>query len=365
MQWFFWIVGSFSLGLVLGFFLCRKRFFASFKEWESIGNLLIEGIVIFRADGKVGYVNSAASKMFFSSRKNLLGKPLQGTQPLIQKSLSVLEASFRCSFPVTDSFSDDLEKKRYLDLIAVPFSQNRGCLILQDRSSQQKMLEVGKDFVSNASHELKTPITIIRGFAETLQDMKQLPRQIVEDILEKIVRNCKRMDSLVKNLLTLADIENLPLSDYGFCDIFALLQDCKNAVLTVYPSAEIVITKEKNVLAEVEKNILELAILNLLENAAKYSQSPAKISISLRQEKDLVVISIQDQGVGIAPEDVEHIFDRFYTVNKAHSRKLGGAGLGLSLVKTIIEKHDGSIHVSSKLGQGSTFTISFPRVRRF
>ena len=224
------------------------------------------------------------------------------------------------------------------------------------------MLEVGKDFIASASHELKTPITIIRGFAETLQDMKNLPQDMMDDILEKIVRNCHRMDNLVKNLLTLADIENIPLMNTQYCDLEALLQECKRVVLSIYPLASIQIQKPLgSITAEVDPGLLELAILNLLGNAVKYSQSPAQVSISMHQNPDEVQISIRDQGVGISPEDLEHIFERFYTVNKAHSRKLGGAGIGLSLVKTIVEKHEGIIQVTSAIGKGSTFTVCLPR----
>jgi two-component system, OmpR family, phosphate regulon sensor histidine kinase PhoR len=335
------------------------------KEWESVVDVLDEGVVVLGENKKICYVNAAASRMFLSTRKKLFGSILQGKDPLIRKSLSVLDAACNRSLIVTDSFICESGKRAYLDLIAIPLEMGSSCLVLQDKSSEQKVLEVGRDFVANASHELKTPITIIRGFAETLQDMKVLPREIVEDILEKIIRNCQRMDTLVKNLLTLADIESAPLSSFQLCDLTVLVEECKHAVLAVYPSSQISVEQEKKVLAEVEPNILELAIMNLLDNAAKYSVDPAKISVSVKQEADLVTIAVKDEGVGIPEQDLEYIFEKFYTVNKARSRKLGGAGLGLSLAKTIIEKHDGSIQVSSHLGQGSTFKASFPRLRSF
>jgi two-component system phosphate regulon sensor histidine kinase PhoR len=147
-----------------------------------------------------------------------------------------------------------------------------------------------------------------------------------------------------------------------YCDLEALLQECKRVVLSIYPQALIEIEKPSgSITAEVDPGLLELAVLNLLGNAVKYSSSPARVTISMNQNPDEVQISIRDQGMGISPEDLEHIFDRFYTVNKAHSRKLGGAGIGLSLVKTIVEKHEGIIQVTSTLGKGSTFTVCLPR----
>jgi two-component system phosphate regulon sensor histidine kinase PhoR len=169
------------------------------------------------------------------------------------------------------------------------------------------------------------------------------------------------MDTLVKNLLTLADIESLPLTNPQYCDLECLIEECKRIVLSVYPDASIEIVKNsESITAEVEPSLLELALLNLLGNAVKYSPAPAKVVICMHQNPDEVQIEVSDEGMGIPADDLEHIFERFYTVNKAHSRKLGGAGLGLSLVQTIIEKHEGTIQVTSTLGKGSKFTVLLP-----
>ena len=329
---------------------------------ESFLEVLLEGVVLFNEDLEVTYVNAATSQILSIPRKNLEGGILQGPDLFVEKSRALVASSLKTGHPATDSVAFETGKKVYLDLVALP--RGRGvCLVLQDKSSQQRVLEVGRDFVANASHELKTPITIIRGFAETLQDMKDLPREIVDDILEKITRNCKRMDTLVKNLLTLADIENIPLTNCYRCDLASLVEECKNALLALYPTASLDIIKEGDTCAEVDSSILELAILNLLDNAAKYSKSPAEITVRVLQKKDSVFVSISDKGAGIPAHDIDHVFERFYTVNKAHSRKLGGAGLGLSLVKKIIEKHEGTISVSSLPGEGTTFSFYVPRFR--
>lgn len=365
------------LGIVFVFLLCliwlsfhfvfQKRKAKTPKpkdldQIEPVLEVLLEGIISFNEKMEVTYANFAASQMLLISRKDLVGKSLQGPELLVEKSKALLVASLKIGSPLTDSVAFEGGKKVYLDLVALPKGKG-ACLVLQDKSSQQRVLEIGKDFVANASHELKTPITIIRGFAETLQDMKDLPREIVEDVLEKITRNCKRMDTLVKNLLTLADIENIPLSNCHACNIASLVEECKSALLAVYPTASLLIVKEGDPCAEVEASILELAILNLLDNAAKYSKSPAEIVVRISQKAGNVIVSISDKGAGIPAHDIDHVFERFYTVNKAHSRKLGGAGLGLSLVKKIIEKHEGTIAVASLPGEGTTFTFSVPRFR--
>jgi two-component system phosphate regulon sensor histidine kinase PhoR len=318
----------------------------------------------------IRYANFTASKMLGVPKRHLLGKPFPTSEEkthkeLLEKCALMLKVAQNQNTVVTDSISIGDGPKVYLDLIAAPKAHQSGAIIvLQDKSSHYKILEMGKDFVANASHELRTPITIIKGFAETLQDLPEISHDMLSDITEKIVRNCQRMDTLVKNLLTLADIENIPETRFQETDLVVLLENCRHMLLSVYPDAHVEIHKEKErTLAPADPDLLELAFMNLLDNAAKYSKPPAFIIISVREAGEEAKITISDQGIGIPEEDQARIFDRFYTVNKAHSRRLGGAGLGLSIVKTIIEKHEGTISVGSKLGHGTTFTILLPKQR--
>ena len=339
------------------------------NEKEAILESLVEGVIAVDRNMQIEYVNFIGSKMLGVPKRHLISKlftEVAGKNAeLFQKCKDLLLAAQKHQTVVTDSLEVDNGKKIYLDLVATPKSQDLGAIIvLQDKSSQHRVLEMGKDFVANASHELRTPITIIKGFAETLQDMEDLPHEMLVSIVEKIVRNCERMENLVKNLLTLADMENISVSPYQSCDVVTLLENCIEIVQAIYTDAVIAFTKERDhIFAAADPNILELAIINLITNAAKYSIPPAKIHIFVELEGEDAKIIIKDHGIGISAHDVDHIFERFYTVNKAHSRKLGGAGLGLSLVKTIIDKHQGTISVNSELGVGSTFTIMIPLSR--
>ncbi len=337
------------------------------NEKEAILESLGEGVIAIDSSMHITYANFAGCRMLGISRKQLIGKTfselvIKSKMGLIEKSRKLIETCQQMSMSLTDSIFLEEGKKIYLDLIAAPKQNHTGAiLVLQDKSSHYKVLEMGKDFVANASHELRTPITIIRGFAETLYDMPELPREMVSDITEKIVRNCQRMDNLVKNLLTLADLENLPESRFQECDLIPLVENSKLVVNAIYEDAQIVLEKNRdNINVDADPDILELAIINLLDNAAKYSKSPAYITVKIEGLGEEARISISDRGIGIPPEDLEHIFERFYTVNKAHSRRLGGAGLGLSIVKTIVEKHHGTISVSSIINQGTTFFITLP-----
>lgn len=339
-------------------------------EKEAILESLGEGVIAVDQDMYIRCVNYIGSRMFGFPRKHLAGKSfkdlaMQVQSPLMEKCKDLLETCQKNMRILTDSLFIADGKKMYLDLIAAPKPMHKGAiLVLQDKSSHYKILEMGKDFVANASHELRTPITIIRGFAETLHDLPELPKEMVSDITEKIVRNCQRMDNLVKNLLTLADLENIPESRFQECDLIVLMENARQVVLSIYQDADIRIEKRQEaIIVNADADILELAVINLLDNAAKYSTPPAQITIKVEQSGDEAHILIKDKGIGIPTEDLEHIFERFYTVNKAHSRRLGGAGLGLSIVKTIIEKHHGTISVASVFQQGTIFTIKLP-IRR-
>lgn len=324
---------------------------------ESLG----EGIIAVDNELKVTYANRFALELLDLKKSDIFNHFFD--EPQFFQCKDLLNKCQRQKSPLVSSLKIP-RKKRFIEILAVPMNSQKGAvLMLQDKSGHYKLLEIGKDFVANASHELKTPITIIRGFAETLADHPDLPREVSLDIVKKIVRNCERMETLVRNLLILADVENLPHSRLQECDLEQLIENSKQMILSVYSSAQIQVNIEKEAPIHIvaDPDLLELAIMNLLTNAAKYSSAPARIEVLVAsKEGNNVEISIRDHGIGIPQDDLEHIFDRFYTVDKAHSRKLGGSGLGLSITKTIIEKHKGKISAHSILGEGSIFTILLP-----
>jgi len=332
------------------------------NEKRSVLESLIEGVLAFDADANIVYANNAASEFLGMAEDEILGKSLIDTnfprcQEMVQECIAQQEI-------VTDSLVLKMKgSKVYFDIVASPKTAGSGAvLVMQDQSSHHRILEMRRDFIANASHELKTPITIIRGFAETLHDNPDLSEKITVEITGKIVRNCKRMTSLIKDLLTLADIEHLSESRLLSCDLTHVVGDCISMLQEAHPSAEVVFhyddNKKYTIIAD--SKLLELALINLLENAAKYSDPPADIEVSLRHTGEFLELDIADKGIGISEEDLPNVFQRFYTVDRTHSHKMGGAGLGLSLVDTIIEKHQGKISIKSKEGVGTTFTIVLP-----
>lgn len=330
------------------------------NEKKAILESLVEGVIAVDENMDVTYANQSALKFLNCHSDDFLGLPLTSYHYKCHDLLKVCQEENKV---IEDNWVTQHDKEKYhLDLLASPKIGNSGAiLVLQDKSIHYRLLEMRKDFIANASHELKTPITIIQGFAETLE-AEELPPELVKEIMGKIVRNCRRMTTLIKDLLALSDVESLSELRLIQVDIYALIENCVTILQDGFPEANI--TLHKNFEGEVtmvgDPNLLEMAVNNLIVNAIKYSKAPAKLDISLSLEDNKVKITFKDNGIGIPAHDLPHIFERFYTVNKAHSRKMGGSGLGLSIVENVISKHHGKISVASVVKEGTTFTILLP-----
>lgn len=335
------------------------------NEKEVLLESLVEGVVATDESLNIQFVNEAAVQFFNLSRDSLMGHPFQSLKQ--EKAYQML---LRCQTegrPVIDTLHLNKDGGDFfLDAVAVPKRDNTGViLVMLDKSDHYRILEMKKDFIANASHELKTPITIIRGYAETLMENPDLGQELYQDVTSKIVKNCERMAVLVRDLLALADIENIPSSRIRYFDLMPLIDKILPMITGLFPEARIrVISSEKQVFLEGDPDLIEMALMNLMNNAAKYSTPPADITIRVERKEREVSIVIEDKGIGIPHEDLSRIFERFYRVDKAHSRRVGGSGLGLSIVETVVKKHFGTIHVESVLGKGSSFTMMLP-LKRF
>jgi two-component system, OmpR family, phosphate regulon sensor histidine kinase PhoR len=330
---------------------------------ESLG----EGVIAVDVDGLVTFANRSACNMLGSARDSFLNqkiKEINARRPgLRERCQELIELALERAEVTVETCTVEEAQKYYFDLIAAPLAQHNGViLVLQDKTSDYEVIEMGKDFIANASHELRTPITIIRGFAETLHDHPQFSAAQTQEITEKILKTCLRLDTLVKSLLTLADIENLSEEQFRPVDLIAVSENCKRMLLVAHPLIKMSMhTKIEEATISADPDLLEMAVMNLLENAVKYSPVPAQIDMMVESAGEYVQLSVKDRGIGIPATDLPHIFGRFYTVDKARSRKFGGTGLGLSIVKTILQKHRGEVTVVSQLGQGTTFSIRLPK----
>ncbi|MBU3915138.1 cell wall metabolism sensor histidine kinase WalK [bacterium] len=262
-------------------------------------------------------------------------------------------------------------EKRVINASSAPLfnaDQDRtGTLLVLNDVSQLRFLEnMRRDFAANVSHELKTPLTAIKGFVETLIDGAYTDPMEAPRFLEIIQRHVNRLNSIITDLLQLSKIETMDQrNEISFSreKIEDVIESALSACQAKAKAKEITIYTDYGdaLEARVDSSLLQQAILNLMENALEYSYSSGPIEITARSEENWITIDIKDHGVGIETKHLDRLFERFYRVEKARTRKAGGTGLGLAIAKHIVQVHKGYITVKSKPGEGSTFSIHIPK----
>lgn len=223
----------------------------------------------------------------------------------------------------------------------------------------KKSFKKQEQFVSDASHELKTPISIIKSYAELLQRRGKSHPEVFTESVDAIHSEADRMQLLVSQLLDLA--KNKELMKYELVNLVPLVQKVYHTFTRAYEREFLLNIEKDAIFIRGNEDQIEQVIYILLSNALKYSEKEIEINIS--QQNDMATLSVTDYGVGISEDDQKLIFDRFYRVDKARTRKTGGTGIGLSIAKEIVEAHEGTIKVESEIGKGSTFFIQFPIVK--
>jgi signal transduction histidine kinase len=237
--------------------------------------------------------------------------------------------------------------------------------VTEQKNQLQRLENIRRDFVANVSHELRTPVTSIKGFVETLQEQGAADPQETKKFLDIIARHTDRLNAIIEDLLSLSAIE--ADSDRGRIEFS---KESIRGVLVAAVELTMARAKQKDITidvicnplldAQVNALLLEQAVVNLVDNAVKYSNAGSTVRVEGERNGGMLEISVKDEGCGIAAEYLPRIFERFYVVDKARSRKLGGTGLGLAIVKHIVQSHRGSVDVVSEAGKGSTFTIRLP-----
>jgi len=238
-------------------------------------------------------------------------------------------------------------------------------LVMTDVTRLRRLENMRRDFVANVSHEIKTPLTAIKGYVETLYNREVDSPEDSHRFLGIITKHVNRLEAIVEDLLSLSRIERenfreaLDLDEVRLGELFqTAIQVCQNNADA--KAISIRITGGEDLRATVDATLLEQAIVNLLDNAVKYSAEGSQVEIRAEERDGMVGIHIRDHGCGIARRNLPRLFERFYRVDKARSRQMGGTGLGLAIVKHIVQAHEGEITVESELGEGSTFSIYLP-----
>jgi two-component system phosphate regulon sensor histidine kinase PhoR len=229
-----------------------------------------------------------------------------------------------------------------------------------------RLEKIRREFVANVSHEIKTPITAIKGFVETLRDGAVKNPEYAERFLEIIDKHVKRLEAIINDLLRLSKIERKAGAEEVVLKEGRLKEVLETAIQVCEVNAmakkiDVKLSCSEDIVANFDPSLLEQAFVNLIDNAIKYSGEKKNVQVEAAQAEKEIIISVSDQGCGIEKIHLSRIFERFYRVDKARSREMGGTGLGLAIVKHIAQTHGGHVSVQSTPGKGSVFALHLPK----
>lgn len=330
---------------------------------------MVEGVIDVDENQHIQHINEAAVQLLRINARSSLKRPLW--QEIRIKSItSALDQAMQSRDVVKSQMRltrdrDELVVNIYAASLSSSTGQPLGAVIvLNDITEVENLSRVRTDFVANASHELKTPITAIRGLAETVLSDEEMDYESARSFVGRIHNQSLRLSRLVSDLMAISRLESRHREDdHAPVNFSLLLRQAAQAAESAWEARQqslILELAEEELKFNADRQNLSQVLDNLIDNAIKYTPEGGEIRVSLKREANEAVLTVKDTGIGISDQYQERVFERFYRVDKVRSQSLGGTGLGLSIVKNIVEKHGGSIELESRLGSGSTFTIRLP-----
>ena len=332
---------------------------------QTIFSAMQDALLVVDSNRQVILTNETFRKLFDASEIPLATSLLEIVRdPTLDR---LLTDAFHGSGPVRCELALD---ESQIELHAVATKNDAGeitgaLVLFHDITELKKMDQVRRDFVANVSHELRTPLSILRGYIETLLDSPKTPHEELSRILRVMDRHSDRLELLVEDLLTLAQLEsgnpNLQMGTLDLSSFFPeMVRDWEKKLKSKQLSIVVDVPTELSPIC-VDRTRLQEALYNLLDNAVKYSRKRGEIRLSARQNDGEIELIVSDQGIGIAKEDLPRIFERFYRADKARSPdKVRGTGLGLAIVKHVAQLHGGRVEADSELGKGTTIRVLLP-----
>lgn len=341
------------------------------KKMDTIIEYMADGLIASTKEGQIIHINSKAVEMLGINE-----------EVCATKDFNQLFTSYNGQFKI-ENFLEKQESRTGNKIISInngpilqasyaPFMDQDGdiegiIILLQDVTKHQKLESMRKEFVANVSHELKTPLTTIKSYTETLLDGAIDDKNLSVNFLQVVGSETERMARLVRDLLQLSDLDlqqskwnkkAVDLKEIVEEIILKLDVSIKNKEQQIYFNSKNL--KEDAAIIYADKDRIGQVVLNLLSNSIKYTPKGGYINVDINIQGDTLILEIEDNGIGIPKEDLARIFERFYRVDKARARELGGTGLGLSIAKEIIEAHEGTIEIFSEEGKGTKTVIHLP-----
>ncbi len=339
------------------------------SKLNTIFNYMAEGVIAIDINGNVIHANPIAVKILNIDKEDIKFYDENGSNSFKLSRINLNNIDYMDESTLKGDKT--LEKdSQVFKLKYAPFKNEKNdigglIIVFQDITKEHKLDNMRKEFVANVSHELKTPITTIKSYTETLM-AGGIDEEIENSFLNVIDNECDRMTRLVRDLLQLS---NLDYKKTNWKKVEVSVTELLNSILSKLDFA--FKEKEHKLVTKIEDNMenividkdgIEQVILNIISNAIKYTENGGEIEIQAKTSNDFISILIKDNGIGIPLEDQKRIFERFYRVEKGRSRDLGGTGLGLAIARQIIEAHNGEISLTSEFGQGTIVKISLPHM---
>ncbi|OGN99489.1 MAG: hypothetical protein A2Y89_04370 [Chloroflexi bacterium RBG_13_51_18] len=336
-------------------------------EKTKLTNILAsmaDGVIMTDAEGNVVLANQSAGKIFGFKEENVVNKPI--IEVVRDHEVDeILKKCLKTGAEQTTQFESGIAR-RYLRAIAVPVNKekrsNGALLLVQDLTELRNLQTMRRDLVGNISHELRTPIAGIKAMTETLQDGAINDKEAARDFLARIAGEVDRLSQIVAELTQLSRIETgqaeLKMEPVN---LNALIDEVLAEMSPLAERQRVNLSKELSPslpLVQADKDRIRQTIINLAHNAIKFNKPAGQVTVATNYDDKSVTVSVADTGIGISKEDLPHVFERFFKVDKARSG--GGSGLGLAIAKHTVQSHGGEIRVQSEEGKGSTFSFSLP-----
>ncbi|MCC4307387.1 MAG: phosphate regulon sensor histidine kinase PhoR [Alcanivorax sp.] len=325
-------------------------------------NALEDVVVMIDRHGHLEYWNHAAERHLGFRPDKDLGQPLTNLMRHPRFTDYLSQGRFNEPLEIPSPVNDS----RILQFRITEFGEGDQLILARDMTRLHHLEEMRKDFVANVSHELKTPLTVLKGYLETLQDTVPEEQTRLRRALQQMSTQSHRMEALVNDLLLLSRLENTKADNTGQAvAVHGMLHRMRESALALMPEKHhritLTVPEDARLLANPAE--LESAFGNLITNAVKYTPAEGHIHIEWWRDDKGGHLSVTDDGVGIDPQHIPRLTERFYRPDNSRVTQTGGTGLGLAIVKHVMLRHDGKLEIQSALGKGSTFTCHFPPAR--
>ena len=337
----------------------KKELVSALEQFTQAAEALVDGVVALNENNEIIWSNNKAKIMFNLNIKKDIGQPIN----YIFRNTKLINYLDKANFDESITINLDANLKKVIEVKILLFGEKQKVLIAKDISQAIKIEANRKEFISNVSHELKTPLTVISGFIETLEDMAEFKNKDHKKIFKTMSSQAYRMTKLVDDLLLLSNVEsNLFQNRSEKLQIKIIINKIKKSISSIDAKKhkiKYLINENLNIYGS--KKEIESAFYNLITNAIRYTENNGSISISWGLINGLPIFEVKDNGCGIEQKHIDRITERFYRVDPDRSRDTGGTGLGLSIVKNIIKQHNGELKITSDIGKGSSFKLIFDK----